>query len=294
MADNRQLPPYGGPAGYSAVSVQPGPQLRRAVLVAVLLVAAGAVLGLLGGLIWAAAAPRVVYKVATLSPPTAYAINAETTAFIAADAAYIVVALAGGALLGLGGYLLGVRKYGPVPMVGVVAGAVAAAFLVKWLGPQLTGEPTFNAALAGSKVDQLLRAPIALGAQGALVFWPVAAALAAGVFELVSIMRVRRLAGGWAFPPPAGSALPPPPAGSAFPPPTAPSWPQPPPDAGPAGYGERGPGSQPAESPGSHRPLGGYRHPEPGQRWPSGPSRAPSDRYEPSDSDQYDSDWPTN
>ena len=193
MADNMQLPPAGGSAGYSAVAAQPGSPPSRALLTAVLLVVAGAALGLIGGVIWAAAAPRVVYQVATLNPPTAYATNPETNAFIAADGIYAFIALGGGALLGLAGYFAGVRRYGPVPMAGVVLGALAAAFLAKWLGPVLTGQDSFNAQLGASKTGELLRAPIALGASGALAFWPVAAGLVAGGLELVSTFRLRQL-----------------------------------------------------------------------------------------------------
>jgi hypothetical protein len=186
MADDMQLSPSGGAAGYRATP---------AVLWAVLLVAAGAVLGLIGGAIWAAAAPRVVYQVATLNPPTAYAINPETSAFITADGIYTFIALGGGALLGLAGYLFGVRRYGPVPMVGVVLGSVAAAFVVKWAGPLLTGQNSFDNLLATSKTGALLRAPIALGAHGALAFWPVAAALVAGGLEMTGVRRARQTAG---------------------------------------------------------------------------------------------------
>jgi hypothetical protein len=84
MADNFQRP-QGGPPGFSADSAQSGSRPGRALLVAVLLVVGGVLLGLLGGVIWAAAGPRVVYQVYTLNPPTAYATNPETTAFIAAD-----------------------------------------------------------------------------------------------------------------------------------------------------------------------------------------------------------------
>lgn len=203
MADDMQLPPPGGTAGYSVAAAQAGSQPGRSVLVAALLVAAGAVLGLLGGVIWAAEAPRVVYQVVTLSPPTAYATNPETSAFIAADGVYTIIALGGGALLGLAGYLFGVRRYGPVPMLGVVLGGVAAAFLVQWAGPVLTGQDGFNGQLATSKPGTLLRAPIALGAHGALAFWPVAAALVAGGLEMIGVMRARYL--GTAHSGPAGA-----------------------------------------------------------------------------------------
>jgi hypothetical protein len=204
MADNMQLPPSGGPAGYSAVAARPGSSNGRALLAAALLVVAGALLGLLGGAIWAAAAPRVVYQVYSLHPqPVAFATNAETSAFIAADGIYTFIALGGGTLLGLAGYLFGVRQYGPAPMAGVVLGAVVAAFLAKWLGPLLTGQDSFNNQLGSSKPGQLLRAPIALGAHGALAFWPVAAAFVAGGLELVSVMRARQAshAGGPGTPP---------------------------------------------------------------------------------------------
>jgi hypothetical protein len=199
--------------------------------VAVLLVLGGALLGLLGGVIWAAAAPRVVYQVYTLNPPTAYATNPETSAFIAADGIYTFIAVGGGALLGLAGYFFGVRRHGPVPMAGIVIGAVAAAFLARWLGPLLSGKDTFNKTLGSSKPGTLLHAPITLGAQGALAFWPVAAAFVAGGLELLSVMRARQAQqaedaaaagfgrhsrqrrGGpfWRGRPPAGTALPPPP-----------------------------------------------------------------------------------
>jgi hypothetical protein len=192
MADNAQLPPPGGSAGYSAVAVQSGPEPGRALLAAALLIVAGAVLGLLGGVVWAAAAPRVVYQVYTLKPPTAFAVNPETNAFIAADGIYTFVALGGGALLGLAGYWLGVRRYGAAPMIGIAAGAIAAAFLAQWLGNLLTGGRTFNGVLAASKPGQFLRAPITLGSHGALAFWPVAAALVAGGLELLSVMRARQ------------------------------------------------------------------------------------------------------
>jgi hypothetical protein len=191
MADNMQLPPPGGPAGSPAAYAPPGPEPRRAVLAAVLLLVAGAALGVIGGLIWADIAPRVVYQVYVVNPPTAYATNPETSAFIAADGIYTFIGLAGGALLGLAGYWLGVRKYGPAPMVGLVLGAVAGAFLARWIGNLATGGRSFDNVLATSKPGAFLHAPISLGASGAIVFWPVAAALVAGGFELVSFRRAR-------------------------------------------------------------------------------------------------------
>jgi hypothetical protein len=174
-------------------STPPGsPAHGRAVIAACLIVAGSAVVGLAAGLVWAAAAPRVVYQVDSLNPPTAYAINPETSAFIAADGWYCLLALIGGALIGLLGYLFAVRRYGPVPMAGVVIGATGAAFLMQWLGPEATGQPGFNHLLATSKMNALLQAPISLGSHGALAFWPLAAAAVAGGIELVGVLRARR------------------------------------------------------------------------------------------------------
>ena len=185
------LMPPGGSASQSSGPMRPGPP-GRALLFAVLILAGSVVIGLVGGAIWAAAAPRVAYQVASMHPPTAYATNPETSAFIAADGWYCVIGLAGGALIGLLGYLVGVRRYGPGPMVAVVVGSVAAAFIAAWLGHQLSGGPGFDHVLATSRIGVLLHAPISLGAHGALAFWPLGAAGVAGGIELVGVLRVRR------------------------------------------------------------------------------------------------------
>jgi hypothetical protein len=193
MIRRNMPPPPGGPASPSALGTLPAQLLRRALIAAVLVIAGSAVTGVIGGLIWAAVAPRVQYQVATLSPgPTAYATNPETSAFIAADGWYCVIALVGGALIGLIAYLFAIRRYGPIPMVGAVLGATAAAFLAAWLGHQASGAPGFDHVLATSKVGSYLYAPISLGSHGALAFWPLAAAVVAGGIELTGVLRARR------------------------------------------------------------------------------------------------------
>jgi hypothetical protein len=172
-------------------------------LAAVLVIAGSAVIGLAGGLLWAALAPRVQYQVYTLKPtPTAYATNPETSAFIAADGWYCFIALAGGALIGLLAYFFAVRRYGVLPMAAAVAGAIGAAFIAQWLGHQASGGPGFNELLATSRPGSYLYAPIALGSRGALAFWPLATAAVAGGIELIAFMRIRRQlpAGGVAMP----------------------------------------------------------------------------------------------
>jgi hypothetical protein len=216
------------------------PANGRAVIAACLVVVGSAVVGLAAGLVWAAVAPRVVYQVYMLNPPTAYAINPETSAFIAADAWYCLLALIGGALIGLLGYRFAVRRYGPMPMAGIVIGATAAAFLMQWLGPEGSGQPGFDHLLATSKPGTLLHAPISLGSHGALAFWPVAAAAVAGGIELVGVLRTRRQPGFPAVPVPGMRPF------GQLPGPGGPhSWPGPPgPPAGP----DRA-GSEPSSGP---------------------------------------------
>ena len=193
MTDNSMHPPASGPAWPLATAVPPPPR-GRAMLAAVVIIVGSALLGLGAGALWSAVAPRVVYQVVTLKPPTAYAVNPETNAFIAADGWYCFIALAGGALIGLLGYIFAVRRYGPAPMAAVVVGSTAAALLAQWVGHQLSGGPGFDQVLAASKVNELLHAPISLGSHGALAFWPVAAAAVAGGLELIGVLRVRRQA----------------------------------------------------------------------------------------------------
>ena len=188
MSDHSALTPPGGVASH--VQVRPGQQ-GPALLTAALIVAGSIMLGVAGGAVWAAVAPRVLYQVYTLNPPTAYATNPETSAFIAADGWYCIIALLGGAIIGLLGYLLGVRRYGAVPMAGIVVGSVGAAFITAWVGHALSGGPGFDQLLATSKPGTFLHAPISLGSQGALAFWPLGAAGVAGAIELALVLRAR-------------------------------------------------------------------------------------------------------
>ena len=148
-----------------------------------LAVAAGTVLlGVAAGLSWAAVAPRA-WLVMT-GPGAAALLNPETNAFIAADAAFCLVCLAGGVLSGALGYLFAVRKHGPVGMAGLIAGALAAALVTRWVGEQ-AGLATFRHLLATLPAGARLRDSLTLGAGGALGFWVLAACFVAGGLELL-------------------------------------------------------------------------------------------------------------
>jgi hypothetical protein len=136
-----------------------------------------ALLGVAGGFVWAALAPRA--GLVMTGPGAAALANPESSAFIAADGVFCLVALAGGVLSGLAGYVFAVRRWGPLPMAGVLAGAVAAAFLTRWVGQQ-EGLAAFHHLLATLPAGARLHGPLTLGAASALTFWPLAAGLAAG------------------------------------------------------------------------------------------------------------------
>jgi len=148
-----------------------------------LAVAAGTVLlGVVGGFCWAAAAPRALLVMT--SPGAASVINPETNAFIAADAAFCLVCLGGGVLSGVLGYLFAVRRHGPLAMAGLVGGALAAAFVARWVGEQ-SGLATFQHLLATLPAGARFHDSLALGASGALAAWALAAAVTAGGLELL-------------------------------------------------------------------------------------------------------------
>ena len=158
--------------------------IRRGV-VACLTVAAGTVLlGVVAGFLWAVAAPRPLLLMTGRG--TAAVINAETSAFIAADGWYCFICLAGGVLTGLAGYLLAVRSYGPVAMIMVLVSALAAALVTLWIG-QHVGLATYHHLLATLPPGAKLRAALSLGARSAIAFWPLGAGLMAGGMELAGV-----------------------------------------------------------------------------------------------------------
>jgi hypothetical protein len=148
-----------------------------------------ALLGLIAGFAWQQLAPRVVFVV--VSRGTADVLNPETKAFIAADGWFCVVTAIGGAVSGLLGHLLAVRRHGPLPMIGLLVGGLAAALVAQWVGQQ-SGRTRFDAMLAVARPGATLRAPLTLGAHGALAFWPLAAGLVVGAIESGMLVRERK------------------------------------------------------------------------------------------------------
>ena len=161
------------------------------------------ILGLAGGLAWAALAPRAVYVV--VARGAANVVNPETTAFIAADAWSCLSGAAGGLLIGLAGYLFAVRRHGPVPMLSVLAGAIIAGIAARVVGEH-QGLSQFNRQLVSTRAGTVLHAPLSLAGDTsaafwptraslpAVAFWPLAACLVAGGIVLIRVLRDRSAA----------------------------------------------------------------------------------------------------
>jgi len=173
-----------GAAEPGAAGPVPALDLGPAAVAASLAVAAGtALLGLLAGFAWSLLAPRAGLVI--VSPGAAGLVQVETTAFIAADALFCLLTVAGGVVSGALGYLLAVRRHGPLAMAAVLAGALAAAYLTRWVGER-SGMATFHHLLATLPAGAHLRDMLTLGATSALAFWPLAAGLTAGGLVLAA------------------------------------------------------------------------------------------------------------
>ena len=131
--------------------------------------AGSAVLGVAAGVIWAAVAPRALLQ--EVGPGEAELVNAESHAFIVADAWFCLIVAVGGAITGVVGYRLLVRRAGWTAAAGLVLGAVAAGLLTLWIGENI-GLGPYNHLLATSRNGAFFHASLGLGAKSALAFWP--------------------------------------------------------------------------------------------------------------------------
>jgi hypothetical protein len=102
-------------------------------------------------------------------------VNAESSAFIIADAWFALIAAVGGLITGILGYRLLVRRAGTAAAAGLVLGAVVAALLAWWVGDNI-GLGTYNHLLASSPTGAVFHSSLALRAKSALAFWPLCTA----------------------------------------------------------------------------------------------------------------------
>ena len=124
----------------------------------------------MAGLIWVAVAPTPLLR--EIAQGEAELINAESSAFIVADAWFVLITAVGGLITGVLGDRLLVRRAGPAAAAGLVLGAVAAALAALWVGDNL-GLGTYHHLLAASPVGASFHASLALGAKSALALWPL-------------------------------------------------------------------------------------------------------------------------
>jgi hypothetical protein len=188
MAEPSQLPIPSSPARRPGGPILGMPPV--AVAVAAVLVGT-ALLGVVAGFVWAAAAPRALAVV--IGRGTANVVNPETNAFIAADGWFTLVTAAGGIISGLLGYLFAVRRHGMLAMAAVLVGGLPAALIAMWIGQQW-GTSAFNHALRAGQSGVLVHAPLSLGGISPLAFWSLLAGLTAGGIEAVSQFRERKAA----------------------------------------------------------------------------------------------------
>jgi hypothetical protein len=164
------------PVWSSEVDVRPSPWSAVAWFVAA--VAGSAALGLLGGWIWGEAAPRAMLQ--EISTGTAELMNAETRAFIGADAWFCGIAVVAGLITGLIGYRFGIARHSggtrAVVAAGLILGGVAGALVMLWLGQQI-GLSAYNQHLASSPNGTVFPESLTLGAHSALAFWPMFTAI---------------------------------------------------------------------------------------------------------------------
>jgi hypothetical protein len=210
-------PRTSGSGGRGRAASRIPPSRAGSLLSALAVLAGSAIAGLAGGALWANLAPKAVYVV--VARGSADVVNPETTAFIAADAWYCLIGAVGGAIIGLTGYLLAVRRYGPAPMAAILAGSVIAAMAARWVGEN-QGLHQFNRQLLSAGEGTLLHAPLALAGDTsaavwptvaslpAVAFWPLAACAVAGGIVLTGAIRARSAARSRGEPAPISSQFP--------------------------------------------------------------------------------------
>lgn len=159
----------------------------RSVAWALALLAGSLLLGLLGGLIWGEAAPRVVFQ--EVSAGAADVVNDEPRAYFGADVWFCGIAVVAGLLTGVLGYLFGIApRTGPgraLAAAALILGALGGGLVMMWLGGQI-GLSAFNQHLASSADGTLFSSSLALGSKSALALWPLATSVVVVIAEWVS------------------------------------------------------------------------------------------------------------
>lgn len=146
--------------------------VRGQVLAAVLVVAALAVLGVLGGVVWHLVAPRTEL---IFDGGVANFVGPAPAQPVAADGWFAVIALVSGIVTGSLTQAFLSRQM-PGAVVGLAVGAALASVLM-WRVGHWFGAAAYIAAVHAVQDGQHLYAPLDVRAKGVLVLWPLAATL---------------------------------------------------------------------------------------------------------------------
>lgn len=158
--------------------------IRDHVLVALLVIGALVVLGVLAGLLWHAIAPRTPY---VFHDHTGSYVRPVPTRPIAADGWFAVIALVAG--IGCGSAVQGLfHDRLAAATVGLAIGGVAAS-LIAWQVGHWFGADAYEQAVRSVHDGQRLYAPLDVRAKGALTLWPLAATLTVFLGALVEELQ---------------------------------------------------------------------------------------------------------
>lgn len=138
-----------------------------------LVLATSVILGAMAGVIWAVAAPRVLFQ--SLGSGAAQQVNAEATGYIAADGWFCLITALCGLIGGLLGHYLLVRRDGWPAAAVLICSALGGALVTMWIGG-LIGLNTYNHQLATSASGIFFNSSLSLGAKSALAIWPLVTA----------------------------------------------------------------------------------------------------------------------
>lgn len=137
----------------------------------IVFVAASVLVGALGGLLWAATAPRPTYQIQ--EDLTALISERGQAAMIGADASFVLISGIIGAAVGLAGWFALYRR-GWLVIVGSVLGAVAAA-LMTWRLGLAVGTTGFAQRLASASAGDVVAVDLQLRSLAALMVAPFTA-----------------------------------------------------------------------------------------------------------------------
>lgn len=174
MSDQQQPPPWGAPyaapPGYPVGPPAPADgSFADGLRLVVLALAAGVVLGVLGGYLWS-----------VLAEPAQALVTAQGV-FIADEVGYdqqVVVTLwflvLGGVLGAAAGFTVGLlgRRSGPLLVVAVLLLTVVGCALSVWLGVHVFG-PDPKAAVASAEVGDTITAALEITSDVAYLGWPI-------------------------------------------------------------------------------------------------------------------------